>query len=199
MTEAPWAPSSATPGPTPDPLAELVVELLDELGQDAHSDGLRDTPRRVAESLRELTEGYRMDPAAILRTTFAVTYDEMVVVRGIEFWSLCEHHMLPFHGVVTVGYLPDERVVGLSKIPRLVACFARRLQIQERLTQQIAESMQENLNPLGVGVVVQATHTCMAMRGIRVTAPMITSSLLGRVREDPRTRAEFLALANGGH
>jgi GTP cyclohydrolase I len=155
----------------------------------------------VARSLRELTSGYGESPEVILGTTFEQEYDEMVVVRSIEFWSLCEHHVLPFHGHCTVGYIPQKRVVGLSKVARLVDMYARRLQIQERMTRQIADAMQKYLAPLGVGVIIEATHTCMAMRGIRSTAPMITSALLGRLTESGPARAEFLALRgqNGHH
>jgi GTP cyclohydrolase I len=179
-----------------DRIPMLVATLLRELGEDPHRDGLVDTPDRVARAWREMTEGYRQDAAAILDATFDVgPYDQMVVVRDIEFWSLCEHHLLPFHGMATVGYLPGDRVVGLSKIGRLVNCFARRLQVQERLTQQIADAMNEHLKPKGVGVLINATHTCMAMRGVRLGADMVTSALLGRFRDDAVLRSEFLALA----
>ena len=179
-----------------DPIESHVIGLLDLLGEDVDRDGLRDTPARVARAWRELTEGYKQDPAAILDTTFEMgKYDQMVVVRDIEFWSLCEHHLLPFHGRACVGYLPDERVVGLSKLGRLVQCFARRLQVQERMTQEIADAVAKHLAPLGVGVVVQASHTCMAMRGIRLGADMLTSALLGKFRDDATMRAEFLTLA----
>ncbi len=171
--------------------------LLFRLGEDPQRDGLRETPARVARAWRELTEGYAQDPQVILDATFDVgPYDQMVVVRDIEFWSLCEHHLLPFHGMACVGYLPSKRVVGLSKIGRLVQCFARRLQVQERMTQQVAEAMHSTLEPLGVGVIVRATHTCMAMRGVRLGGEMVTSALLGRFREDAILRAEFLTLAN---
>jgi len=171
-----------------------IAVLLGYLGEDASREGLRDTPARVVRAFEEMTVGYSGDPAAILATRFRETYDEMVVVRDIPFWSLCEHHLMPFHGVAKVGYLPNGRVVGLSKIPRLVQCFGRRLQIQERLTQQIARAMNEHLEPRGVGVVVTATHLCVAARGIGSQGSMTTSCLLGSMRSNARTRAEFLAL-----
>jgi GTP cyclohydrolase I len=177
-----------------DPIRANVASILTHLGEDLGRDGLSDTPARVARALREMTEGYHQDPAAILATTFGVAYDEMVVVRDIEFWSLCEHHLLPFHGTATVGYLPGERVVGLSKIGRLVQCFARRLQVQERMTQEIAEAMNTHLEPAGVGVVLRASHSCMAMRGIRLGGEMVTSAMLGKFRDDGKVRSEFLNL-----
>jgi GTP cyclohydrolase I len=174
--------------------AVAVDVLLRYVGEDPVRLGLLGTPDRVARSLREMTSGYRDDPAGILATTFAERSDEMVLVRDIEFWSLCEHHLLPFHGTATVGYLPRDNVVGLSKLARVVHCFARRLQVQERLTTQIASAVMDNLEPLGVGVVVRATHLCMAARGVRSPSTMVTSALLGVMRDaDPR--AEFLALA----
>lgn len=169
-------------------------ELLSFVGEDVGREGLQDTPARYVKALAELTEGYDMDPAAILSTTFDVSYDEMIVVRDIEFMSLCEHHVLPFSGHVTVGYVPVDRVVGLSKIPRLIEAFSRRLQIQERMTHQIAHAMWTHLNPLGVGVVVTAQHSCMAMRGVRKRGEMVTSSMLGILRDNPEARAELLAL-----
>jgi GTP cyclohydrolase I len=169
-----------------------IRSLLTYLGEDPHREGLLKTPDRVARSLRELTDGYRQDPEQILSTTFAEACDEMVVVREIPFWSLCEHHLLPFHGTATVGYLPRGRIVGLSKIGRLVHCFARRLQVQEKMTQQIAQSIMDHLSPHGVGVVLKAQHQCMAMRGVRAPAEMLTSCLLGQFKE-ASTRAEFLS------
>jgi GTP cyclohydrolase I len=145
-----------------------------------------------------MTAGYEEDPRHILACTFKETYDEMVVVSGVEFWSLCEHHMLPFHGKATVGYVPDGKVVGLSKLARLVHCFARRLQIQERMTQQIAMAMMEHLAPKGAGVILEATHLCMAARGVRTPSTMTTSAMYGCMFENPSARAEFLHLANGG-
>jgi len=187
----------ASPKPKPlDPIAELVESLLSELGEDTSRHGLKSTPLRVARALRELTDGYGADPAEVIGdAVFDQDYDEMVVLKDIPFYSLCEHHMLPFFGHAHVGYLPKGRVVGLSKIPRLVAVFSHRLQIQEQLTRQIAEALNDNLAPRGVGVVVEARHLCMEMR--RVETPggrMMTSCMLGTFRRDPRTRAEFLDL-----
>lgn len=174
-----------------DKAEQAVRSILEFVGEDPQREGLIKTPSRVAKAFLELTEGYREDPAQILSTTFSEACDEMVVVREINFWSLCEHHLLPFHGTATVGYLPKERIVGLSKIGRVVHCFSRRLQVQEKLTQQIANSIMENLQPHGVGVIIKAVHQCMAMRGVRTPAEMVTSCLLGAFR-DPATRAEFL-------
>lgn len=153
------------------------------------------TPPRFARAMIEMTSGYHQEPAAILARTFPVKCDEMVVVTGIRFWSLCEHHLLPFEGTAVVGYIPGKRIVGLSKLPRLVECFARRLQVQERLTQEIASAIQKHLKPRGVGVLVKARHTCMAMRGVRSDGKMVTSALLGAIRTEPSARAEFLELA----
>lgn len=169
-----------------------ISQMLLYIGEDPQREGLKKTPHRVAKAFLELTEGYKQDPKEILSTTFSESYNDMVVVRDIEFWSLCEHHLLPFHGRVTVGYIPKDRVVGLSKIGRLVQCFSRRLQVQEKLTQQIASSMMEHLNPEGVGVIVKASHQCMAMRGVKAPAEMVTSCLLGQFL-DPTTRNEFLS------
>lgn len=177
-------------GPT-----DAVTRLLEFIGEDPTRDGLIETPRRVVRSLTELTAGYRSDPATILDCTFDVAYDEMVVVRDVPFVSLCEHHLLPFTGTATLGYIPTSRVVGLSKLARLVDCYAQRLQVQERLTRQIAEAIDTNLEPAGVGVVVRAEHSCMSARGVRKAAPMITSTMLGALRDKPPARAEFLALA----
>lgn len=177
--------------------ADAVIRLLEHVGEDPTREGLIDTPARVLRSLSEMTSGYDLDPADILARRFTEACDEMVVVDGIEFVSLCEHHMLPFVGQAVVGYLPDRHVVGLSKIPRLVECFARRLQVQERLTNQIAEALMTHVEPLGVGVVLRAHHSCMSCRGVRkATAQMVTSSMLGALRDKPEARAEFLALAS---
>ncbi len=176
---------------------QAVKTLLQLIREDPGRDGLVDTPARVVKSLLELTSGYRLDPAKILARTFDVAYDEMVIVRDIDFTSLCEHHLLPFAGTVTIGYLPTDRVVGLSKLPRLVECFARRLQVQERLTTEIAEAIEQHLGAKGVGVIVTATHTCMSARGVAKVAPMVTSAMLGALRDKPAARAEFLALARG--
>lgn len=171
-----------------------VAQLLEALGEDPNRQGLKETPRRVIQSFQELTEGYHQDPKEILSKTFDGSCDEMVVVRDIQFWSLCEHHLLPFHGTAVVGYLPKGKIVGLSKIGRVVHCYARRLQVQETLTQQIANAIMEHLAPYGVGVILRATHQCMAMRGIRTPAEMMTSCLLGDFRDSPATRHEFLSL-----
>jgi GTP cyclohydrolase I len=172
---------------------EAVRQLLRHIGENPEREGLKRTPQRVVRALKEMTSGYAMNPKEILSTTFSDPCDEMVVVRDIRFWSLCEHHMLPFHGIATVGYLPKERIIGLSKIGRLVHCFARRLQVQERLTQEIANALMENLKPSGVGVIVKATHLCMEMRGVKTPAEMLTSCLLGQFRE-LSTRSEFLSM-----
>lgn len=174
--------------------AEAAVRtLIDFVGEDGNREGLVKTPKRVVKSFLELTSGYQESPKEILSTTFEQAYNEMVVVKDIEFWSLCEHHLLPFYGTATVGYIPKKRIVGLSKISRLVHCFARRFQVQERMTEEIAHSMQKYLDPQGVGVIIKARHTCMNMRGARASGVMMTSCLLGQFR-DPATRSEFLAL-----
>lgn len=175
---------------------ELIRRLLVELGEDPAREGLHKTPERVARALRFLTDGARQDPAQILRdAVFREDYDEMVVVRDIPFYSLCEHHMLPFFGQAHVAYLPQGRLVGLSKIPRVVDCFARRLQVQERMTQQIAETLQSVLTPRGVAVVLEAQHLCMQMRGVQKSgAVMTTSAMLGDFRAEGSARGEFLGL-----
>jgi len=172
----------------------IAGRLLQTLGVDIDSDGLRETPGRLLRSLRELTDGYGANPAEILSTRFSAEYDEMVMVRDIEFWSLCEHHVLPFHGKVTVAYIPNGKVVGLSKLARLIRAFSRRLQIQERFTAQITGAIVEHMGTEDAACIVSATHLCMAMRGVETPADMVTSSLRGRFRE-PEVRAEFLALA----
>ena len=179
-----------------DPIEPLVEALLKELGESPARDGLIKTPRRVAKSLRFLTQGYRQDPHEILNDAlFEVTYDEMVIVKDIEFYSLCEHHVLPFFGRAHVAYIPRGKVVGLSKIPRLVEMFGRRLQVQERFTSEIAAVLEEVLKPKGVGVVVEAIHLCMMMRGVsQQNSFAITSSLRGEFEADPKTRSEFLDL-----
>ncbi len=179
-------------------LAPQIREILAKLGQDPAREGLLRTPERVDQALRFLTEGYHADIPKILNgALYEVKYDEMVVVRDIEFFSLCEHHLLPFFGKVHVAYLPRERVIGLSKIPRIVDVFARRLQIQERLTQQIAQTLQEVVNPLGVGVICEARHFCMMMRGVeKQHSGAMTSAMLGAFRDRKETRDEFLALVN---
>ena len=171
-----------------------IRTLLAELGEDPAREGLAGTPDRVQRMYAELTDGYRTDPETILNgAAFDVDYDEMVVVRDMEFFSLCEHHLLPFFGRAHVGYLPRGRVIGLSKIPRVVDMYAHRLQVQERMTQQVATFLMERLDPKGVGCVIEATHLCTVMRGVRKQeATMVTSSMLGTFRRDARTRSEFL-------
>jgi GTP cyclohydrolase I len=179
-----------------DPIEGLITQLLGELGQDPAREGLLRTPARVARSLRFLTEGYARDPIAILNNAvFEESYDEMVVVKDIEFYSLCEHHLLPFFGRMHVAYIPDGRIVGLSKLPRMVGMFARRLQVQERLTTDVAGALETVLRPKGVAVVAESIHLCMMMRGVQQqNAFAITSSLRGDFAHDPKTRAEFMEL-----
>ena len=181
--------NGAFPMTAEDVAAAVVVRSI---GGDLSRDDMKETPRRMVKALLEMTEGRDQDAAAILGKTFDVTCDEMVVVTGIPFVSLCEHHVLPFTGTATVGYIPGARVVGLSKIPRVVECFAKRLQVQERLTQQIAAAIDDVLKPHGVGVVITADHTCMQLRGVKCAGSMTTSHLIGRMKEDAATRAEFL-------
>jgi GTP cyclohydrolase I len=175
---------------------KLIRQLLQELGEDPNREGLEDTPKRVSQALQFLTKGYRTSVDEVLNEAlFAVKYDEMVIVRDIELYSLCEHHLLPFFGRCHVGYLPADRVIGLSKIPRIVDVFARRLQVQERLTQQIAETIRDSIQPRGVAVVIEARHLCMMMRGVeKQNTKMITSAMIGAFRKDPRSRSEFLSL-----
>jgi GTP cyclohydrolase IA len=177
-------------------LTDAVRTLLTEIGEDPSREGLAGTPERVRRMYDELTAGYHVDPDALLNgACFNVDYDEMVVVRDIEFFSLCEHHLLPFIGKAHVGYLPRGRVVGLSKIPRIVDMYAQRLQVQERLTVQVADFLMEKLEPKGVACVIEATHLCTMMRGVKKQeATMVTSSMTGTFRRDARTRAEFMGL-----
>jgi GTP cyclohydrolase IA len=179
-------------------IASLVKEILDKLGEDTERQGLLRTPERVEQALRFLTSGYSTDIGKLVNNAlYEVKYDEMVVVKDIEFFSLCEHHLLPFFGKVHVAYLPRQRVLGLSKIPRIVDAFARRLQIQERLTQQVAQTIQEAVEPVGVGVICEARHFCMMMRGVeKQHSGAMTSAMLGAFREQKKTRDEFLALVN---
>ena len=179
-----------------DPIEGLVITLLKELGEDPGRNGLERTPARVARAFRFLTGGYEQEPATILNDAlFQVSYDEMVVVKDIDFYSLCEHHLLPFFGRVHVAYIPNGKIVGLSKLPRLVDMFSRRLQVQERLTTEIAGTIESVLAPRGVGVVVEAIHLCMMMRGIeKQNAFAITSSMRGAFNADPKTRSEFMEL-----
>jgi GTP cyclohydrolase IA len=183
---------SLTGASTQDLLRELIVRL----GEDPDRDGLARTPERMQRTLEFLTKGYREDPEKLLKgALFNVDYDEMVIVKDIEMFSLCEHHLLPFFGKVHVAYLPKGKVIGLSKLPRLIDIFARRLQVQERLTTQIAETIQHAIEPQGVGVVIEARHLCMMMRGVeKQHSSAVTSSMLGAFREEKETRDEFLAL-----
>jgi GTP cyclohydrolase I len=174
----------------------LIAQLLQELGENPAREGLLDTPKRVEKALRFLTGGYAADVDAVINNAlFTVDYSEMVIVKDIDFYSLCEHHLLPFFGKCHVAYIPSKRVIGLSKIPRLVDVFARRLQVQERLTHQIAQVISEKIEPLGVAVVMEGTHLCMAMRGVeKQNSFAVTSAMLGSFRDNARTRMEFLEL-----
>jgi GTP cyclohydrolase I len=180
-------------------LTRAVEDILSAVGEDPERQGLLDTPKRVAKMYEEILSGYTTDPVSVLNgALFDVDYDEMVVVKDIEFHSMCEHHMLPFTGSASVGYLPDGKVVGLSKIPRLVDMFARRLQVQERMTQQVANTILTLVRPKGVGVIVEASHMCSVMRGVRKEdASMVTSAMLGAFRTSPSTREEFLSHVRG--
>jgi GTP cyclohydrolase IA len=177
-------------------IERLIEQLLRELGEDARREGLAKTPERVAKSLRYLTSGYEQDVKDVLNEAlFVEEYDEMVIVKDIDFASLCEHHLLPFFGKCHVAYMPARKIVGLSKIPRLVEMFARRLQVQERLTTQIANALNEALEPRGVAVVMEGVHLCMLMRGVeKLNSKAVTSAMLGAFRERPETRAEFMEL-----
>jgi len=181
-------------------IEDLIKELLLAIGEDPEREGLIKTPQRVAEMFAELTSGYHISPEEVVNgAIFTVKYDEMVLVKDIEFYSLCEHHILPFFGKAHVGYIPDGKVIGFSKIPRIVDLFAHRLQLQERMTEQIADFLMEVLQPQGVGVVIEGFHLCMAMRGVRKQeARMVTSAMKGIFRRDARTRAEFLELIGQG-
>ncbi len=177
-------------------MQDLIAQVLRQLGEDPEREGLRDTPKRVEKSLQFLTSGYQADIDEVINNAlFSVDYSEMVIVKDIDFYSLCEHHLLPFFGKCHVAYIPQKRVIGLSKIPRLVDVFSRRLQVQERLTDQIAQVIQEKVVPLGVAVVMEGTHLCMAMRGVeKQNSLAVTSAMLGAFRENARTRSEFLEL-----
>jgi GTP cyclohydrolase I len=190
---------SLTPG---DELGETVATLIEQLGENPDREGLLDTPRRVAESLRYLTEGYSTDPSTVVGDAlFALDgYDDMVLVKDIAFYSLCEHHLLPFFGRVHIGYVPEGRIVGLSKLPRLVDMYSRRLQVQERMTREIAEAIDSVVTPRGVGVVVEGRHLCIEMRGVeKESSQTVTSCMLGVFRDDQRTRAEFLSHIQQSH
>ena len=179
-------------------IAPLIKEVLARLGENPQREGLVRTPQRVDQALKFLTSGYRIDVKKLINgALYEVKYDEMVVVKDIEFFSLCEHHLLPFFGKMHVAYLPDKRVIGLSKIPRIVDAFARRLQIPERLTQEVAQTIQEAIDPVGVGVICEARHFCMMMRGVeKQHSGAMTSAMLGAFRDKKKTRDEFLALVN---
>jgi len=177
-------------------IADLVRKMIVKLGEDPDREGLRKTPERFEKALRFLTSGYEQNVDQLLNNaTFSVSYDEMVIVKDIEFFSLCEHHLLPFFGKVHIAYLPTKKVVGLSKLARLVNMYARRLQIQERLTSQIASAIEEKIDPQGVGVIIEARHLCMQMRGVeKQHGKAVTSAMLGAFRHNKQTRDEFLAL-----
>lgn len=181
-------------------IADLVRELIVRLGEDPDREGLQRTPDRVERSLKFLTDGYRQDVEKLFaQARFVEQYDEMVLVRDIDFASLCEHHLLPFYGKCHVAYIPDGQILGLSKIPRLVDILSRRLQVQERLTVQIADALKTNLRPKGVAVVMEAQHLCTIVRGVqKQNTKMVTSSMLGIFRSDPKTRMEFLSLVENG-
>jgi len=180
-----------------DRIERAVREILEAVGEDPDRDGLQRTPARVAAMYEEIFSGLHEDPSKHLTVTFEADHDEVVMVRDIPLFSACEHHLTPFHGMAHVAYIPDGRIVGLSKLPRLVDVFARRLQVQERLTEQIADAIDDVLAPLGVGVVIEAYHLCMMMRGVeKQNSRTITSALRGVFRDDARTREEFLSLAH---
>jgi GTP cyclohydrolase IA len=193
-------PTTESPTITSASFEDLMREIIVRLGEDPAREGLIRTPERVHKAYDFLTKGYREDPETLLKgALFTVTYDEMVIVKDIEMFSLCEHHMLPFFGKVHVAYLPKGKVIGLSKIPRLVDVFARRLQVQERLTKQIADAIQDAIDPIGVGVVIEARHLCMMMRGVeKQHSATVTSSMLGAFRNEHETREEFLSLIRSG-
>jgi GTP cyclohydrolase I len=181
-----------------DRVAEAARDILEAIGEDPNREGLRDTPLRFARMYAELFEGLHTDPADTLSTVFREDHQEMVIVRDIPFYSMCEHHLLPFHGFAHFGYLPNGRIVGLSKVARLVECLSRRPQVQERLAGQIVDTFCDKLHPLGCGVVIEAEHLCMTMRGVKKPgSKMVTSALRGVFRDLPETRAEFLANVRG--
>ena len=177
-------------------IEDIIRNLIIEIGEDPERQGLKNTPDRIARMYKELTSGYNLSPYQVINgAIFDEKYDEMVIIKDVEFYSLCEHHMLPFFGKCHVAYVPDGKIIGLSKIPRLIEIYSRRLQVQERMTMNIADILNETLNPHGVGVVTEAYHLCMAMRGVKkASANMLTSSMLGVFKKDERTRAEFLSL-----
>jgi GTP cyclohydrolase I len=177
-------------------MENIIKELLENLGEDPNREGLLKTPKRVTKAFEFLTSGYRQDVQHILDgAVFKEKYNEMVIVKEIDFFSMCEHHLLPFYGKAHIAYIPNGKILGLSKIPRIVEAFSRRLQIQERMTQEIADTLFENLEPDGVGVVIEARHLCMMMRGVeKQNSVATTSAMLGSFREDEKTRSEFLRL-----
>ena len=197
--ETPPFPESAVARPSQEKAEAIYREMLAFVGEDPAREGLMRTPHRAVEALKHLTQGYDQNVETLLNgAIFHEDYDDMVVVKDIEFYSLCEHHLLPFYGKVHVAYIPNGKIVGLSKIPRLVDMFARRLQVQERLTTQIAEALEDALQPKGVAVVVEGAHMCMLMRGVqKQSASMITSHVMGAFRSDRATRQEFMALVKG--
>lgn len=173
----------------------MITHLIKHIGEDPEREGLKDTPRRVIKSYEKLFSGYKKDPKDVITTFDGENYDEMIIAKDIEFYSMCEHHMLPFWGKVHIGYIPNDKIIGLSKMPRLVEIFARRMQNQERLTKQVANALDEYLSPRGVGVVIEARHFCMMARGVeKQNSKMITSSLLGSFKKNYNTRSEFLKL-----
>ncbi len=193
--ESDWLDNELLPAVEPQAMMEGAVrQILEAIGEDPERQGLQRTPLRVAKAYAELTSGYSVDAEALVnQAVFDVDYDEMVLVKDIDFFSLCEHHMLPFYGRAHVAYIPSGKVIGLSKIPRIVEMFARRLQVQERMTQEIADFLQQTLQPQGVAVVVEGQHMCAAMRGVKkANARMTTSAMLGSFKHNPQTRGEFL-------
>ena len=178
-----------------DDAEQAIGTLLEYLGEDITRDGLADTPKRVVKAWKEMTAGYLITNEQSLSTVFDEPHDEMIVLRGIEFTSTCEHHLLPFHGIATVGYIPDGSIVGLSKLARVVTQYSQRLQNQERITMQVADAIEQTLSPLGVGVILEGHHACMSCRGVRQSnSKMITSVLRGEMKMEPEVRAEFMAL-----
>ncbi len=189
-----------TNGPDFGRMQTAVIEMLTAIGDDPSREGLLETPRRISEMYAEIFEGLWKDPREYLKVVFKVAHDEMVILRNIPFYSMCEHHFLPFHGEAHVGYIPDGQVVGISKLARVVEGFARRPQIQEQLTSQIAEAIMEVLKPDGVAVVIEAEHLCMTMRGVKKPGSrMVTSAMRGDFKQSAVTRAEFLSLVHGHH
>src|SRR5262245_12534194 len=193
------SPAHQRPTPPPDQFQQAIRRLLEELDPEPQREGLRDTPRRVEKAFRAYTSGYAQDAKKVIGDAlYEAETDEMVVVKNIEIYSLCEHHLAPFFGKAHVGYIPSNKIVGISKIARVVEIYARRLQVQERLTMQIAQALEEVLKPRGVGVVIEASHLCMMMRGVeKQNSSTVTSCLLGFFRKDERTRSEFLQLVRG--